>query len=100
MNKDAKPNEVIAERLRLINHLSALTIGTDEYDKVLEELKKFGEIEMQIKALRPESRLDKILNNAPLVGSAATIFISVLMLNFEKTDVITSSVGRLVRSRI
>lgn len=79
--------------------------GTDEYERLLHEIKEITMIENSILE-RPEfkdwnvSRLDKFLRNSPLLGAVATVGITVLTLHYERLDVITSRAFGFIRPKL
>lgn len=100
MSEKKPNNEVLMERLRLIEYLSSCKPGSEEYDKAAAQLKTFTEIEAQIQMLRPKTFGEKILGNAPLLGGLFTTLISLLMLNYEQANTITSQVRNHIKTRI
>ncbi len=79
--------------------------GTDEYDRLVKEINQLTHIENVILE-RPEfkdwnvSKLDKLLNNAPLIGAIGTGVVAVLTLNYERLDIVTSRAYGLIRSKL
>ncbi|MCK5602230.1 hypothetical protein KAR91_10185 [Candidatus Pacearchaeota archaeon] len=79
--------------------------GTDEYDRLLKEIKEITIIENSILE-RAEfkdwnvSRLDKFLKNAPLVGAVGTFGVAFLTLNYERLEVVTSRAFGFVKPRL
>lgn len=82
-----------------INHLAAQKNGTDEYKDALVAYEKLILIEKAKKELIEPSWLGKLVENAPIVNGVVTITVTVIMLQFEKTDIITSAVKSFIRSR-
>ena len=82
-----------------INHLAAQQPGTKEYDNALKAYNTLITIEKTIKELEGPSRLQSVLTNAPLHGLVGNVAVSLLMLNFERLDIITSSVRSMIRSK-
>lgn len=82
----------------LINYLAKQKPGTNEYDKALEQLKNLTHIQKEMKELNP-SKLGQFFSNPALVGIVGNFAIALLMLNYEKTDIITSSVRSMIRSK-
>jgi len=82
-----------------INHLASQQPGTKEYDTALKSYNTLVSIEKTIKELEGPSGLQKVLNNGPLLGLVGNLAIAVMMLNFERLDIITSSVRSMIRSK-
>lgn len=82
-----------------INHLAAQTPGTKEYEEALKAYNTLIMIEKTLKELEDPSRIQSILGNGPLLGLFGNLAIAVLMLNFERLDIITSSVRSMIRSK-
>lgn len=82
-----------------INHLAAQTNGTPEYKDALEAYDRLIAIEKTKKELIEPSWIAKLVENAPIVNGIVTITVTVVMLQFEKTDIITSAVKSFIRSR-
>jgi hypothetical protein len=80
-----------------INYLASQRPGTREYKDALEAYNTLIKIEAMKKELEPPSRLTRIEGNAPVVNGIVTLIVSVVMLQFEKTDIITSSVRSFIR---
>jgi hypothetical protein len=84
---------------RAINHLAKQAPGTKEYDEALKAYNTLVLIEKTKKEIAGPSRLDKVLGNAPIIGLIGNWGLMIGMLYFEKTDIITSSVRNLIRSK-
>jgi len=82
-----------------INHLASQKSGTPAYKDALEAYDKLIAIEKTKKELIDPSWFTKLIENAPVVNGAVTIIVTVVMLQFEKTDIITSAVKSFIRSR-
>ena len=80
-----------------INHLAKQQPGTQEYKDALGAYNTLITIEKTKKELEGPSRLAALFNNAPIINGFVTILVTVAMLQFEKTDIITSSVRSFVR---
>ena len=93
------------ELQRLDKAIEKETPGTDEYERLLKEFKEITQIENSI-LQRPEfadwnvSRLDKFLNNAPLLGAIATAGVTVLTLHYERLEIITSRAFGFIRPKL
>ncbi len=93
------------ELARLDSEIEKAKPGTDEYDRLVQEINQLTHIENVILE-RPEfkdwnvSRLDKFLNNAPLIGAIGTGVVAVLTLNYERLDIVTSRAYGLIRSKL
>lgn len=83
----------------LVKKLSEAKPGTDEYDKLLKQLNQLVYIRKELRNLEKPSRVKELLNNSALIGVAGNLLVALLMLNFEKADIITSSVRSLIRSK-
>jgi hypothetical protein len=68
---------------RVAKHIETLEPGTDEYDRALKELREIVDLQERI-YLRPDfkSRFDWFLNNSALIGAAASLLTTVLMLRY------------------
>ena len=84
------------DAITLIIHLNNQTPGTDKYDQALEELKNLTYIQKERASLKSPSKLGQFLNNPALIGGVVNLGISLLMLNFERTGVITSAVRQRI----
>lgn len=82
--KDTNESMYEGEVMSLLEALSVTTSGTDEYDKLLDELNSL--MDAKSKQVRKGPDPNTILT------VAGTVLLGVLMLNYEKADVITSKV--------
>ena len=82
-----------------INHLAAQTPGTKEYETALKALDTLVSIEKTILEIEGPTGVHKLLSNGPLLGLIGNIGVSLLMLNFERMGIITSSVRSMIRSK-
>ena len=82
-----------------INHLAKQEPGTKEYENALAAYNTLVSIEKTIIELEGPSGIHKLLSNGPLLGLVGNLAVSLLMLNFERMDVITSSVRSMIRSK-
>ena len=83
---------------RLLLTLNTLEPGSDEYQKVLDQINTFVHIDERLHPQEP-SRLDKILANPALLGLFGNLTLGVLILNYEKLDIITSRAFNLIRPK-
>lgn len=84
---------------RLYAELRELKPGTGAYNQVLENINVLSHIEQRHKEEPAKSKMDKFLNNGPLVSS---VFMSVLgfaTLYHERAEVITSRIWSWIRFR-
>jgi len=84
---------------RLMNHLVSLEPGSKEFDTVLEQLNTLIHIEKALKENEKPSWLTTVFNNGPLLGLVGNWGLMFGMLYFERTDIITSAVRGLIRSK-
>jgi hypothetical protein len=82
-----------------INHLAKQEPGTPEYENAISALNVLVNIERTLKELDGPKGVHRLLNNGPLLGLVGNLAVSVLMLNFERTGIITSSVRSMIRSK-
>lgn len=82
-----------------INHLASQEPGTKEYENALTALNTLVGIEKTIKELEGPTGIHKLLANGPLLGLVGNLVVSLLMLNFERMGIITSSVRSMIRSK-
>jgi len=82
-----------------INHLAKQEHGTKEYESAVTALNTLVNIEKTIKELDGPTGVHKLLSNGPLLGLVGNIAVSLLMLNFERAGIITSSVRSMIRSK-
>lgn len=86
---------------RLWNILVTLEPGSKEYNGVLANLRNIMGFDKELGAIAPEqeSKLDKILGNTALLGVVGNLALGLLILNHERTNVITSRAFNLLRSK-
>jgi hypothetical protein len=82
----------------LINHLAQQPLGSKEYDSALKQLRELVHIQKELND-KPPSKVKQLLENSALIGVLGNFAIALLMLNYEKTDIITSSVRSMIRSK-
>lgn len=82
-----------------INHLARQEPGTKEYEQALKSYNTLIMIEKTKKEIQDPSRLQSVLDNSALVGVFGNLAVAMLMLNFERLDIITSSVRSMIRSK-
>lgn len=97
--KDLFEAVLFDEAVRLINVMKKLEPGTDEYNKVLTELQEVVHMERQYKEKSVESKMDKFLNNPALVGLVSTWGATLLVLNYERLEIITSRAFSWIRPK-
>ncbi len=93
-------NDVWRESGRLMKHIETVKPGTDEYDKVLREIMDLIHIQDTVMK-RPEweSRISKFVNNQALVGGVFTIGTTLLVLHYERLEIITSRAFSWIRPK-
>lgn len=82
------------EVARVFVHLMTLEAGTEEYTKTLEELNVLVHISNST-----ESKWDKILKNPALIGTIGNLVLALLILNYERLDIITSRAFSFIRPK-
>lgn len=82
-----------------INYLAAQQPGTEEYEGALKALNTLVSIEKTMLEIEGPTGIHRVLSNAPLLGLIGNVAVSLLMLNFERLDIITSSVRSMIRSK-
>ncbi len=87
------------EYTRLQKHLEKLEPGTDEYSKTLKQFNDLVYIVKQFPLHAAESRLDKFMNNSALIGLVGNLAITLLILNYERAEIVTSRVFSFVRPK-
>jgi hypothetical protein len=85
------------EYKRLKDHLESLDPGTDEFDRTLDQLNKLVHIMMQVQRQPAESKLDKFLSNPALINGVFSLGIALLVLNYERLEIITSRAFNFVK---
>ncbi len=84
-------NDIWRETERLMEHIETVEPGTDEYDKVLGEIRDFIHLQNTVLDRQEfESWTDKLLKNSAFVGGVFTLGATALVLYFERLDIITS----------
>lgn len=74
---------------RLLTKLNSLEPGSEEYQKILENVNTLAHIDKVLHPHEP-SIMEKILANAPLVGGIFSLAATGMVLYHERLDVITS----------
>lgn len=93
---------IIEQTESLSEHLDTLDPKTDEYAKVLGRLETFVRLRLDIAVdnLKPRpSVVEKILSNPALIGVLGNLAITLLILNYERADIVTSRAFNFVRPK-
>lgn len=83
----------------LINYVVGLQPGTKEYDQALKQLYTLTQIDKELREQKEPPLIVRVLSNSAVVTAGANLVIAVLMLNFERADIITSAVKNRIGSR-
>ena len=92
-------NDLVKDQIgRLTQRLSELDVGSEEYDKVLEEINTLVHIKKELEEGDP-TVVERFISNPALVGATTTLIATVMVLIFERSDSITSRAFAWLRPR-
>lgn len=91
-------NDIWRESSRLMEHIEKLEPGTDEYDKVLGEIRDLIHIQDTV-TKRHESWMERFLNNTALVNGVFTLGTTLLVLHYERVGIVTSRAFSWIRPK-
>lgn len=85
---------------RLLVELRSAKAGTDEYKEVLEQINSLVHIDDKLHEKEViESRLDKVLSNPALLGLIGNLSLALLILNFERANIVTTRALSFIRPK-
>ena len=93
---------VIEQTDSLSAYLDTLDPKTDEYAQVLRRFETFVRLrlDLAVNNLKPKpSALERVLTNSALVGVLGNLMITLLILNYERAEIVTSRAFNFVRPK-
>ncbi len=85
---------------RLLVELKSAKPGNDEYKEILEQVNNLIHIDDKLHEKEvKESRLDKVLANPALLGLIGNLSLALLILNFERANIVTTRALSLIRPK-
>ena len=92
-------NDLVKDQIRRLTQcLDDLPLGTEEYDKALEEINTLVHIQKELEERDP-TVVERFISNPALVGATTTVIATVMVLIFERSDSITSRTFGWLRPR-
>ena len=93
-------NDIWTESGRLMEHIKTVEPGTEEYDAVLSEIIDLIQLQDTV-TKRPEwsSWMSKFVNNPMLVSGVFTLGTTLIVLYFERAEIITSRAFGWIRPK-
>ena len=90
------------ELTRLSEFITTVPPGTEDYDRVLREIRDLLLIQNLVSPDyrgTHESKIEKVLNNPAIIGVLGNLAVAVLILNYEKVGIVTSRAFAFIRPK-